>query len=248
MDKLLIEKIKKEIQNFAPSSESEEVGTVISSGDGVVEIEGLSNAKLGEMLLFDTAQDKEVKDALDSSDVYGLALNLEEDSVKAVVLGDSSLVKEGMIVRPAGKLLSIGVDESLIGRVVDPLGNPIDGKGALNTKTFMPLERDAYPVLDRQSVSEPLHTGIKAIDSMIPIGRGQRELIIGDRFTGKTTIAIDTIINQKYEPENKRPVCIYVAVGQKESKTARIVAKLEEMGAMDYTIVVSAPASASATL
>ncbi len=248
MDKGIIEKIKKEIQNFAPSAKKEGAGIVSFVGDGVAEIEGLQDLKLGEMLIFDTASDKALEDALDSEPVYGLALNLEEESVKAVILGEASAVKEGMTVKPAGKLLSVPAGEALLGRVVDTLGNPIDGKGPIKSDTFMALERDAYPVLDRQSVNEPLHTGIKAIDAMIPIGRGQRELIIGDRFTGKTTIAIDTIINQKYEAESKRPVCIYVAVGQKESKTARIVAKLQEEGAMDYTIVVSAPASASATL
>lgn len=248
MDKGIIEKIKKEIQNFAPSAKKEGAGIVSFVGDGVAEIEGLQDVKLGEMLVFDTASDKALEEALDSEPVYGLALNLEEESVKAVILGEASAVKEGMTVKPAGKLLSVPAGEALLGRVLDTLGNPIDGKGPIKSDTFMALERDAYPVLDRQSVNEPLHTGIKAIDAMIPIGRGQRELIIGDRFTGKTTIAIDTIINQKYEPEGKRPVCIYVAVGQKESKTARIVAKLQEEGAMDYTIVVSAPASASATL
>ena len=248
MDKSIVEKIKKEIANFAPSAENQDVGTVVYVGDGVAEIEGLPETKLGEMLVFDTQSDKELEGAMQSEPVYGLALNLEEDSIKAVILGEPSLVKEGMPVRLAGKLLSVGAGEELLGRVIDTLGNPIDGKGPIKPEKYMPLESDAYPVLDRQSVNEPLHTGIKAIDSMIPIGRGQRELIIGDRFTGKTTIAIDTIINQKYEPKEKRPVCIYVAVGQKESKTARIVAKLEEEGALEYTIVLSAPASASATL
>ena len=248
MDHLLIEKIKKEIENFVPSANKEGAGIVTFVGDGVVEIEGLEDARLGEMLLFDTKDSKSLKEAMDVEDIYGLALNLEEGSIKAVVLGDASNVKEGMTVKKAGKLLSLGVSEDIIGRVVDTLGNSIDGKGDIKADTQMALERDAYPVLDRQSVNEPLHTGIKAIDSMIPIGRGQRELIIGDRFTGKTTIAIDTIINQKFEPKDSRPICVYVAVGQKESKTARIVAKLEETGAMDYTVVVSAPASASATL
>ncbi len=248
MDSSLIEKIRKEIENFAPTPGSDEVGTVIFVGDGVVEVDGLDSAVLGEMLEFDLSGESSLRDALESDKLYALALNLEEGSVKAVVLGDGSLVKEGMAVKRSGKVLSIAVGEELLGRVIDTLGNPIDGKGPITAKNYMPLERDAYPVLDRQSVNEPLHTGIKAIDSMIPIGRGQRELIIGDRFTGKTTIAIDTIINQKYEPEAKRPVCIYVAVGQKESKTARIVAKLEEEGALEYTVVVSAPASSSATM
>ncbi len=248
MDKGIIEKIKKEIENFSPSATNEAEGTVSYVGDGVVEIFGLPNTKLGEMLEFDLASDASLEDAMDAGVVYALALNLEEDAVKAVVLGDVSKVKEGMKVKSSGKILSVPAGEGLLGRVVNTLGEPIDGKGSIKADTFMPLERDAYPVLDRQSVNEPLHTGIKAIDAMIPIGRGQRELIIGDRFTGKTTIAIDTIINQKYEPQDSRPICIYVAVGQKESKTARIVAKLEEEGAMDYSIVLSAPASSSATL
>ncbi len=247
MDKGIIEKIKREMENFAPATAKESVGTVSYVGDGVVEIEGLNDIALGEMLLFEDDQ-SELKDALDAEPTYGLALNLEEDSIKAVVLGEASAVKEGMLVKPAGKLLSVPAGESLLGRVLNPLGEPIDGKGAVKADSYQPLERDAYGVLDRQSVNEPLHTGIKAIDAMIPIGRGQRELIIGDRFTGKTTIAIDTIINQKHESADKRPICIYVAIGQKESKTARIVAKLQEEGAMDYSIVVSAPASSSATL
>ncbi len=248
MDKGIIEKIKKEIENFSPTAESSQVGTVSYVGDGVAEIFGLQDTKLGEMLEFDAASSAELEEALTQEKVYGLALNLEEGAVKAVILGEASLVKEGMSVKSTGKVLSVPAGENLIGRVIDTLANPIDGKGPIEADTYMPLERDAYPVLDRQSVNEPLHTGIKAIDSMIPIGRGQRELIIGDRFTGKTTVAIDTIINQKYEPESDRPICIYVAIGQKESKTARIVAKLEEEGAMDYSIILSAPASSSATL
>ncbi len=248
LDKSLIEKIKKEMQDFAPSASKSGAGEVVYSADGVVEIDGLDEIALGEMIVFEKGASESVEDAIDSDSIYGLVLNIEEESVKAVVLGDPNSVSEGDIAKPSGKLLSIATGEEMIGRVVDSLGNPIDGKGKIDAKTYMPLERDAYPVLDRQSVNEPLHTGIKAIDSMIPIGRGQRELIIGDRFTGKTTLAIDTILNQKNEPEDKRPICIYVSVGQKESKTARIVARLQEEGAMDYTIVVSAPASSSATM
>ena len=166
--------------------------------------------------------------------------------MRVVILGDSSKVYEGMRVRRLGRLLSIPVGDELVGRVVNPLGEPVDGKGPIAKTKLMPIEREAYGVMDRSPVNVPLHTGIKAIDAMIPIGRGQRELIIGDRGVGKTTIAIDTILNQKSEPEASRPICIYVAIGQKESKTARIVAELTEAGAMDYTIVVTAPASSPA--
>ncbi|MEX0917501.1 MAG: F0F1 ATP synthase subunit alpha, partial [Candidatus Paceibacterota bacterium] len=174
--------------------------------------------------------------------------NLEEDVVRAVILGGAEEVSEGTLVKRTNEVLSIPVGEELIGRVLSPLGEAIDGKGKITSTTRYPVEREAYGVIDRKSVDTPLHIGLKAIDSMIPIGRGQRELIIGDRFTGKTTIATDTILNQKNEPEATRPICIYVAIGQKESKTARIVAELKERGAMEYTIVVDAPASAPAAL
>lgn len=249
MDTLIIKKIQKEIENFEISGDIEKVGRVVRVGDGVAEIEGLEKAVMSEMVLFDDSGDKNLEEAMASTDaLYGLVLNLEEDSVKAVVLGDVDRVEEGMLVKSTGRVLSIPVGEELLGRVVNTLAEPIDGKGALQAKNFAPIERDAYGVIDRKSVNTPLHTGIKAIDSMVPIGRGQRELIIGDRFTGKTTIAIDTILNQKSEPKGSRPVCIYVAVGQKESKTARIVAQLEEAGAMDYTIVVSASAASPAAM
>jgi F-type H+-transporting ATPase subunit alpha len=249
VDTTIIKKITEAIESYAPSKDTEAVGVVVRVGDGVAELEGLHNAVMSEMVLFEESEGKSLKDAMATDTVlYGLVLNLEEDTVKVVVLGDSARVHEGMTVRSTGKVLSIPVGEELIGRVVNPLAEAIDGKGALKTKTMAPIERDAYGVMDRKGVHQPLHTGIKGIDAMIPIGRGQRELIIGDRFTGKTTIAIDTIINQKNEPADERPICIYVAVGQKESKTARIVAELQEAGAMDYTIVVSAPASAPAAL
>jgi F-type H+/Na+-transporting ATPase subunit alpha len=177
-----------------------------------------------------------------------MVLNLEEHAIRVVVLGDTRRVKEGMTVRSTGRVLSVPVGEALIGRVVNTLGEPIDGKGPIATDLMFPIERPAHPVIERAPVKTPLHTGLKAIDSMIPIGRGQRELIIGDRFTGKTTIAVDAILNQVNEPAETRPICIYVAIGQKESKTARIVAKLKEMGAMDFTIVVDAPASDPAAL
>lgn len=249
IDTLVIKKITEAIESYAPTQNVEVVGTVVRVGDGVAELEGLENAVMSEMVLFEEASGKTLEEAMkDTEALYGLVLNLEEDGVKVVVLGDSSRVHEGMIVRSTGKVLSIPVGEALVGRVINPLAIPLDNKGALTATHYAPIEREAYGVMDRKSVHEPLHTGIKAIDSMIPIGRGQRELIIGDRFTGKTTIAIDTIINQKNEPEAERPICIYVAVGQKESKTARIVAELTNAGAMEYTIVISAPASAPAAL
>jgi F-type H+-transporting ATPase subunit alpha len=249
MDKVTLEKIKKEIAQFAHVETDTTVGTVVRVGDGVAEIEGLSTALMMEMVRFETQDDASIKDAMNQKDeLYGLVLNLEEESVKCVVLGNVSLVREGMKVTSTGRVLSIPVSPFIIGRVVNALGEPIDGKGEIKGVKYVPIEREAYGVIDRKGVSEPMHTGIKAIDAMIPIGRGQRELIIGDRFTGKTTIAIDTIINQKSEDPKNRPICIYVAVGQKESKTARIVAELEAAGAMEYTIVVSAPASAPAAM
>ncbi len=244
MSTAIIDRIKKEIENLDTTAKPEEVGVVISVGDGVAEIEGLEKAQMMEMVTFETSDGKSLEGAMDKAAVLiGLVLNLEEDTVKVVVLGDSNLVKEGMQVKRTGKLLSIPVGEAIVGRVVNALGEVIDGKGAFEAKKDMPIERVAYGVMDRSSVNEPIHTGVKAIDSMIPIGRGQRELIIGDRGTGKTTIAIDTIINQKYEPKEKRPICIYVAIGQKRSKTASIMAKLEEAGALEYTTIVAASAA-----
>ncbi len=240
----IIERIKRELESIQPEAGLEEIGTVVAVGDGVAEIEGIENARMMEMVLFDDASTKNLEESLDGgAKLFGLVLNLEEESVKVVILGDAMRVSEGMRVKRTGTLLSIPVGDSIIGRVVNPLGEVLDGKGAFTTEREMPIERVAYGVMDRSSVNEPIHTGIKAIDSMIPIGRGQRELIIGDRATGKTMVAIDTIINQKYEPKETRPICIYVAVGQKESKTARIVRELEENGAMDYTIIVSTSAA-----
>ena len=249
MDTLIIEKIQKEIEKFERTDDLEKVGRVVRVGDGVAEIEGLENAQMSEMVLFDDSGSESLEAAMEKSDaLYGLVLNLEENVVKVVILGDTERIHEGMLVKSTGRVLSIPVGEELLGRVVNTLAEPIDGKGAINAKTLSPIEREAYSVIDRKSVDTPLHTGIKAIDAMVPIGRGQRELIIGDRFTGKTTIAIDAILNQKNEPEATRPICIYVAIGQKESKTARIVKQLEEAGAMEYTIVVSASAAAPAAL
>ncbi len=245
----IIERIEKEIASWTPEKGSAEVGTVRAAGDGIVEIDGLSRAVMSEMVLFDPTFDRTLEEALkDPKPLYGLVLNLEEDGVRAVVLGDSSKVYEGMLVRRLNRLLSIPVGNALVGRVVSPLGEAVDGKGKIKADAERSIEREAYGVIDRAPVNVPLHTGIKAIDAMIPIGRGQRELIIGDRGTGKTAIAIDTILNQKSEPESTRPICIYVAIGQKESKTAKLVAELEEKGAMEYSIVVSAPASAPAAL
>lgn len=240
----IIDRIKKEIEKLDVSAVPEEIGVVTSVGDGIAEIDGLKSAEMMEMVIFDDAEEKSVEKAIKNDKVlFGLILNLEEEFVKVVILGESSAVREGMKVTRTKKLLSIPVGEDIIGRVVNPLGESIDGKGAIEAKVEMPIERVAYGVMERSSVNEPVHTGIKAIDSMIPIGRGQRELIIGDRQTGKTTIAIDTIINQKYEPKAKRPICIYVAVGQKRSKTASLMAKLEAAGAMEYTTIVATSAS-----
>ena len=247
MDNTIIERIKREIENFEPQIEMERVGRVITVGDGIAEIEGLQDAQMAEMVVFEEGSGKNLEEALqDAEPVVGLLLNLEEDVVRAVILGDGSRVEEGMLVKGLGRVLSVGVGEELKGRVVNALGEAIDGKGSIRAEKQNPIERVAYGVIDRASVDTPVHTGIKAIDGMVPIGRGQRELIIGDRFTGKTTLGIDTILNQKNEPEETRPICIYVAIGQKESKTARIVAELTERGAMPYTIVVSASAGAPA--
>lgn len=249
MSNTIIERIKKEIAALDVQGTSEETGRVISVGDGIVEIDGLAGALMSEMVLFDDTDGASLEAALTRDDtLYGLVLNLEEDVVKVVVLGDTSRIREGMLVKRTNTLLSIPVSDGIIGRVVNPLGEPQDGRGAIAADRSMPIEREAYGVMDRASVNSPIHTGIKSIDSMIPIGRGQRELIIGDRGTGKTTIAIDTILNQRHEPEDSRPVCIYVAVGQKESKTARIVAELNDAGALAYTIVVSTSAADPAAL
>ena len=214
-----------------------EVGTVLTVSDGVVRAYGLRNAEAGELLAFDNGME-------------AIVMNLEEDNVGAVLLGPTDNIEEGDIVKRTGRIASIAVSEGMVGRVVDTLGHPIDGLGAINGDTFdMPLERKAPGVIYRQPVNEPLQTGLKAVDAMIPIGRGQRELIIGDRQTGKTAIAIDTIINQRANYEAGKPVyCIYVAIGQKGSTVATIVNTLKQKGAMDYTIVVSATASDPAAM
>lgn len=243
----IIKRIEREIAEWQPKGGTEEVGIVRATGDGIAEIDGLKNAVMTEMVMFDPTFDRTLEEALkDPEPIYGLILNLEEDGVRSAILGNGAKVYEGMLVRRLNRLLSIPVGDKLVGRVVNPLGEPVDGKGPVTGTSFKPIEREAYGVIDRSPVNTPLHTGIKAIDAMVPIGRGQRELIIGDRGVGKTQIAIDTILNQKSEDPKTRPICIYVAIGQKESKTAKIVAELEEKGAMEYTIVVTAPASSPA--
>jgi F-type H+-transporting ATPase subunit alpha len=223
--------LKTQIENYQAEVEVEEIGTVLEVGDGIARVYGLSDAMSMEMLDLPHG-------------VTGLALNLEEDNVGAVLLGEDILIKEGDPVTRTGRVLQVPVGEALVGRVVDPLGNPLDDKGPVEASAFRPVEFKAPGVVERQPVREPLQTGIVAVDSMIPIGRGQRELIIGDRQTGKTSIITDTIINQK----GQDIVCVYVAIGQKASTVMQVVQKLEEYGAMDYTIVVAATASASAPL
>ena len=227
----IVSVLKEQIKQFGSAVTMVDVGTVIEIGDGIARIHGLASAKYNELLEF-------------PNDIMGIALNLEEDSVAAIILGDYLKVKEGDEVRCTGRIVEVPVGEALIGRVIDPLGRPLDGKGPLKSKKTRPVERVAPNVVLRKSVDTPVQTGIKAIDSLIPIGRGQRELIIGDRSTGKTAIAIDTIINQK----NGDLTCIYVAIGQKVSKVAHLMATLESHGAMEHTIVVLASASDSVAL
>ena len=223
--------IKEQIKNYSKKTEQDEVGYVISVGDGISKVHGLDKCRANELLEF-------------TNGTFGMALNLEESHVSAVLLGTDVGISEGSLVKRTGRVVSVPVGEALIGRVVNALGQPIDAKGPIEASDFSPIERRAYGIIERKSVSVPLQTGIKAIDSMIPIGRGQRELIIGDRQTGKTVIATDTIINQK----GKDVICIYVAIGQKQSTVTGVVETLEKAGAMDYTIVVSATASDTAPL
>lgn len=224
--------LRKQLAGFKSESELEEVGTILQVGDGIARAYGLSNAQAGELVEFD-------------SGLRGIVLNLEEDNVGIVLLGADENIKEGSTVKRTGRIASIKVGEGMVGRVVNTLGTPIDGKGPIEGETFeMPIERKAPGVIYRQPVNEPLQTGIKSIDAMIPVGRGQRELIIGDRQTGKSTVAIDTIINQREFYEAGEPVfCIYVAIGQKGSTVANIAKTLEEKGAMDYTVIVAANAA-----
>jgi F-type H+-transporting ATPase subunit alpha len=223
--------IKDQIKNYSQKTAQDEIGYVIQVGDGIAKVHGLEKCKANELLLFE-------------NESYGMALNLEENYVSVVMLGTDVGISEGGLVKRTGRVVSVPVGEALIGRVVDALGQPIDGKGPIEAAELRPIERSAPGIIERQPVSVPLQTGIKAIDSMIPIGRGQRELIIGDRQTGKTVIAMDTIINQK----GKGVTCIYVAIGQKRSTVAQLVDTLQRNGAMDYTIVVSATASELAPL
>ena len=228
---LIIENLKNEIANFKSDAKTEHVGTVLEVFDGIVRVSGLSNIKSSEMVTFAGGE-------------MGVALNLEEDTVGIIVLGGYSKIKEGDEVKATGKILEIGVGESMIGRTLDALGQPIDGKGKLDIKKTYPIERVASGVITRQGVDQPVQTGIKAIDALIPVGRGQRELIIGDRQTGKTAIAIDALLNQK----GQNMICVYVSIGQKDSKLRKLETRLREGGAMDYTIIVSAGASDSASL
>ena len=218
--------IRAQIKHYENAIEQSETGTVIMVGDGIARASGLEKCMAGELLQFDNGE-------------YGMAQNLEENTVSIVLLGSDAGIKEGSIVKRTGKVVSVPVGDAMIGRVVNALGQPIDGAGPIETTEYRAIESRAPGIIERQPVKEPLQTGIKAIDSMIPIGRGQRELIIGDRQTGKTTIASDTIINQK----GKDVICIYVAIGQKRSTVANLVQSLTEAGAMGYTIVVSATAS-----
>ena len=223
--------IKEQLKNYGAQVAVDQVGTILQVGDGIARISGLEQCLAGEMLEFPNGS-------------YGLALNLEEESIGAVVLGDYLSLREGDTVKRTARVLEVPVGQALLGRVVDPLGRPLDGKGPIKAESTRRIESPAPGLADRKSVHEPLQTGLKCIDAMIPVGRGQRELVIGDRKTGKTAICTDTIINQK----GKGVVCVYVAIGQKESTVAGIVRQLEEAGAMDYTIVVSASASQPAPL
>lgn len=223
--------IKEQIKKYSEQLETTEVGTVVSVGDGIAIIHGLTNAMYGELIEF-------------PGDIYGMVLNLEANSVGAILFDNTSSIKEGDIVKSTKRILETPVGENLIGRVINPLGQPVDGKGPIDAKEYRSIERKAVGVMERQPVNEPLQTGIKVLDALVPIGRGQRELIIGDRQTGKTSIAVDTIINQK----DKDVICIYVAIGQKDSTVRSIVDTLSRHDALDYTIIVSAPASSRAAL
>ena len=223
--------LQSQIQNFEPQIGISDIGTVIEAGDGIARVHGLANVEAQELVQF-------------ANGVMGTAFNLEKESVGVIVMGDYTEITEGMIVRGTGRIASVPVGDALIGRVVNALGEPIDGKGSIVATNYRPIDRIAPGVVQRQDVDTPVQTGIKSIDTMIPVGRGQRELIIGDRQTGKTAIAIDTIINQK----GKDLVCIYVAIGQKKAAVARTVGILERNGAMDHTIVVVAAADESAAL
>lgn len=236
--------LRKQLSGFDTEADVYDVGTVLEVGDGIARVYGLSQVQAGELVTIPDAKDES------GNPITGMVLNLEEDNVGVVLFGATSPVEEGQVVKRTKDIASMSVGDGLLGRVIDPLGNPIDGKGPITGETHrLPLERKAPGVIYREPVSEPLQTGLKAIDSLIPIGRGQRELIIGDRQTGKTSVAIDTIINQKATQGTEKPVfCIYVAIGQKASTVAGIKQVLEEKGAMEYSVIIAAPASASAPL
>ncbi|MCX6789060.1 MAG: F0F1 ATP synthase subunit alpha, partial [Candidatus Gribaldobacteria bacterium] len=227
----LVESLKNQLSDYRSQSQVENVGYVVELGDGVAKVNGLSQAMSLEMVAF-------------PNDIFGVVLNLEEDLAGVIILGDYRQIKEGDMVKTTGRVLEVPVGEELIGRVINPLGVPLDEKGSLKLKNFYPVEKIAPRVIEREPVKISLQTGIKAIDAIIPIGRGQRELIIGDRQTGKTALAIDAIVNQK----DQNVICVYVAIGQKDSSVAKTVAKLTELGALDHTIVVVASASESAAL
>lgn len=237
----IIDDLRKKIETLGAPAKAEKIGRVLEVKDGIIRISGLSNASSQEMLTVSTAY----------GEVSAIAFNLEEESIGGIVLGDYKNIKEGDVVKGTDRTLSLRVGEELIGRVVNPLGEPIDGAGAIfdgkSKGIYYPVERTAPSVADREAVSVPMHTGIKAVDAMVPIGRGQRELLIGDRGLGKTSIALDAIINQKQDTKNQRPVCIYTAIGQKESKVAHLIERLRQTGAIEYSIVVSAPASSPAS-
>src|SRR5205809_793815 len=227
----IAEALRKNVEGWKPSVEREEVGRVVESGDGIARVSGLPRTMANELLEF-------------PDDLLGVAFNLDEDEIGCIIFGDASSIEEGDPVKQTGRILSVPVGDAFLGRVVNPIGEPVDGNGPIRATEYRALEIQAPSVVERQPVKEPLQTGIVAIDAMTPIGRGQRELIIGDRQTGKTAIALDTIINQK----GQDVVCIYVAIGQKESTVANVVAALQKYGAMEYTIVVTASASESAPL
>ena len=236
--------LRKQLSGFDNELDIYDLGTVREGGDGIARVYGLSKVQAGELVTIPNAKNEQ------GEVVTGMVLNLEEDNVGIVLFGSSSNVEEGQTVKRTNDIASISVGDGLLGRAIDPLGKPLDGKGPISEKTVrVPLERKAPGVIYREPVAEPLQTGIKAIDSLIPIGRGQRELIIGDRQTGKTSVAIDTIINQKETQKTDKPVfCIYVAVGQKASTVAGIKQVLEENGAMDYSVIINAPASSAAPM
>ena len=237
----IIDELKKKIETLGAGAKAEKIGRILEVKDGIVRIAGLSNASSQEMLVVETAQ----------GEVSVIAFNLEEESVGGIVLGDYKHISEGDVVKGTGRTLSVRVGEELIGRVVDAIGEPKDGAGSIfsekSEEIYYPVERNAPGVMDREAVNTPMHTGIKSIDAMVPIGRGQRELLIGDRGLGKTSIVLDTIINQKQDTKNRRLICIYTAIGQKESKVAHLIERLRQTGALEYSIVVSAPASSPAS-